>query len=432
MKQKRITWLQCIILLAVLVSGTCFLASNADATNGDNLMAVGPIARAMGGVGIAAPQDALSAVFSNPAAMCFGPYCPGSEVNVDATLFMPSAHTKIKVNAMGIDTGWERSDSDMYLIPALAVSLPITDRLRFGFAGYGVSGLGVDYRHKFDLDPTQKGDQDIYTDLSIMKIAPNLAYMITPNFSVGASLHIDMGVLDMGYKDGTSTGWGVGGQLGAIYKTGPVSLGLVYVTPQKIKHEGVADFDGHPLFNPAGLGADDLTLESPQSLGFGIAYEPILQVLLIEVNTKWINWSDAEGYEDFDWRDQWVFSIGAQYKPIPKLALRAGFNYGRNPVEEHNDWNGNETVNVQGKHVGRLNYEILRITGFPAVVEKHITAGIGYEITKTISLNIGYTHAFEEEIKEKGSFNAGGGSLPVSVASTLKEDSVDFGLTWRF
>jgi long-chain fatty acid transport protein len=419
----------CLILIAAIVVSTGFIADNAYATNGDNLIAVGPIARSMGGVGIAAPQDALSAVFSNPAAMCFGPYCPGSELNVDASLFMPNAHTKITADIAGLDTGWKRSDSDLYLIPALAISNPITDKLRFGFGAYGVSGLGVDYRNKFDLDPTPgNGTQDMYTDLSIMKIAPNIAYMITPNLSVGASLHIDMGVLDLGYKDGTSTGWTVGGQVGAIYKNGPVSLGLVYVSPQKVKHKGVYDFDGHPIFNPAGLGADTLELESPQTVGFGVAVEPIYNTLLIEVDAKWVNWSDAIGYRDFDWRDQWVFAIGAQYKPIPKLALRAGFNYGRNPVKDHDGWKGENSTSVQGKTLGVFNYEVFRITGFPAIVEKHLTAGIGYEITKKISLNIGYMHAFKEEIKEKGTYFG----AKATVASTLKEDSIDFGLTYRF
>ena len=44
------------------------------ATNGDNLIGIGPTARSMGGVGIAHPQDAIQAVFSNPAAMCFGDF----------------------------------------------------------------------------------------------------------------------------------------------------------------------------------------------------------------------------------------------------------------------------------------------------------------------------------------------------------------------
>jgi len=412
MERRSLRWVHCLILIAALVASTGFIANNAYATNGDNLMAVGPIARSMGGVGIAAPQDALSAVFSNPAAMCFGPYCPGSEVNVDATVFMPNAHTRITADAAFLDTGWQRSDSDLYLIPALAISNPITDKLRFGFAAYGVSGLGVDYRD------TQVG---VYTDLSIMKIAPNIAYMITPNLSIGASLHIDMGVLDLNYKDGSSTGWAVGGQVGAIYKNGPVSLGLVYVSPQKVKHKGVFDFDGNGS-------ADTLELESPQSVGFGIAVEPIYNTLLFEANAKWINWSDAIGYRDFDWRDQWVFAIGTQYKPTPKLALRAGFNFGRNPVKDHDGWEGGDPIAVQGKTMPVFNYEVFRITGFPAIVQKHLTAGIGYEITKSIGVNIGYTHAFKKKIEENGTFFG----AEATVASTLKEDSIEFGLTYRF
>ena len=71
------------------------LTNLALATNGDNLIGVGPVSRAMGGVGIAAPQDAISAVFANPAAMCFGPYCPSSHVDFAGTLFMPDVSAKV-------------------------------------------------------------------------------------------------------------------------------------------------------------------------------------------------------------------------------------------------------------------------------------------------------------------------------------------------
>ena len=83
--------MHCLILVVALVAATGFVANDAYATNGDNLISIGPISRAMGGVGIAAPQDAISAVFSNPAAMCFGLYCPGSEFNFAGTIFMPKA-----------------------------------------------------------------------------------------------------------------------------------------------------------------------------------------------------------------------------------------------------------------------------------------------------------------------------------------------------
>jgi len=412
-----------VLLSAILLMS---LAGLSLATNGDNLMAIGPIARAMGGVGIAAPQDAISAVFANPAAMCFGPYCPGSEFNFAGTVFMPHSKTKINNTAFGAlgNTGWEDSDSDLFVIPALGISSPITQNLRFGLAAYGVSGMGVDYRDKFDLQPDAipgmaAGNQDVYTNLQIMKFAPNLSYLVTPNFSIGGAIHVNYGALDL--DDGTSSGFAIGAQFGAIYKLGPVSLGAVYVTPQKITHENVFDFDHNG-------NSDDLDLESPQSFGIGIAYESPKRDFLIEANAKWVNWADADGYSDFGWDNQWVFGLGAQYRPTPKIALRLGYNYGENPVKENNGWVGTSTTKLQGKTTNRYEYEVFRITGFPAVVESHITAGLGYNITKSVSLDLGYTHAFENSVKESGTFMG----APVSIESSLSEDSIDFGITWRF
>ena len=405
------------LLLILSFTGLSF------ATNGDNLISIGPISRAMGGVGIAAPQDAISAVFSNPAAMCFGPYCPGSEFNFATTLFMPKATTKIVNDAFVQNTGKKKSDSDFFVIPALGISMPLSQDWRFGFAAYGVSGLGVDYKKEFDLNPYSPHVDDVYTNLSILKVAPNIAYMVTPSFSIGASLHLDYGSLNMGKS--TESGFGIGGQVGAIVKRGPLSFGTVIVLPQRIKHKEVADFDGDGH-------NDDLVLESPMSLGFGIAYEPTPRVLLFEANAKWVNWHDAKGYKDFGWENQWVWSLGAQYRPVPSLALRAGVNYAKNPVKANNGWSGadpsNPTVNVQGKDVNRYQYEVLRITGFPAVVETHVTAGIGYQISKSLSLDLGYTHAFKNTIKERGTFMG----FNTSVESSLSEDSIDIGITYRF
>jgi long-chain fatty acid transport protein len=418
------------ILLAVLVAA--FVLSSyglSFATNGDNLISIGPISRAMGGVGIAAPQDAISAVFSNPAAMCFGPYCPGSEFNFAGSVFMPTAKTRITVD--GMDTGWHTSNSNLFLIPAIGISSPITPELRFGLAAYGVSGLGVDYKEKFDLDPLTDGNQAVYTNLQIMKFAPNLAYMISPNFSIGASVHIDYGALDL--ASGTSTGYTVGAQVGAIYKNGPVSVGAVYITPQEINHKRVANFD--EAFGSTTL--DDLKLESPQVAGLGLAVEPVQNVLLVEVDGKWINWGDAKGYKDFNWKDQWVLAVGAQYKPTPKVALRAGFNYANNPVKGAALSDAAPPVIVQGQSVPQFQYEVLRVSGFPAIATTHASAGLGFQISRMVSIELGYVHAFKKHVAEVGTgmFPDGLGgyvSLPASIEASLAEDSIDFGITWRF
>jgi len=43
MERKSITWVQCLILIVALVAGTGLIANDAYATNGDNLMSIGPI-----------------------------------------------------------------------------------------------------------------------------------------------------------------------------------------------------------------------------------------------------------------------------------------------------------------------------------------------------------------------------------------------------
>jgi long-chain fatty acid transport protein len=114
---------------------------------------------------------------------------------------------------------------------------------------------------------------------------------------------------------------------------------------------------------------------------------------------------------------------------IPKLFLRAGFNYGSNPVKRHANFNGTSFKTVQGTTLPTYYYETFRIVGFPAIVETHLTAGIGYEFSPKFGLHMGYTHAFEKKIKETGTFLDG---TPASMESKLYEDSLDLSLTWRF
>ncbi len=410
-----------LLLVAISFVFLLSVGGPANATNGDNLIGIGPIARAMGGVGIAAPQDSISAVFANPAAMCFGPYCPGSQVDFAGTIFLPSTHGKVEVPTAGLSSS-DRSQSNIFIVPAIGISTPITPTLRFGVAAYGTSGLGVDYRDR--LNSFLGANGEIFTQYQVMKFAPNLSYMILDNLSVGANLQVDYAALDLG--QGTSSGYAVGFQLGTIYKIGPVSLGLSYVTPQKINHKRVFDFDGNGS-------KDGLKLEMPQTLGFGVGFSPF-QNLLIEGNFKWINWSDADGYKDFDWRDQYVFSLGAQYKPkpIPKLSLRAGVNYGRSPVKKHNGFDAAGTTVVQGKATPTFGYEYLRIVGFPAVVETHLTFGIGYDFSEKFAVNLGYAHGFEKKISETGANFGGPGGPNVTLGSKLEENSFEIGLSWRF
>jgi long-chain fatty acid transport protein len=417
-----------ILVLFVLLVPVAALA-----TNGDNIIGVGPISRAMGGVGIAAPRDAISAVFSNPAAMCFGEFCPSSQVDFAGTIFMPTITGTVGAGSQTFDG---TSAARTYPIPALGISWDFKElpKWRFGFGAYGVTGLGVDYRAT-NLNTTfnqilgfPPGSPTVpliagqRTELSVMKFAPTAAFMPVPWLSVGVALNIDYSTLDLG--SGVGGAFGVGAQIGAIVKPHPqVSLGLTYITPQNITYRRVTDFNGDGTL-------DDLTLGSPNVLGFGVAVEPIIKKLLIEGNVKWLNWSAARGYKDFGWQDQWVLNIGGEYKPIPKLTLRLGYNFGKNPLKHHNiDGMLGNTTDVQGFRVPTYYYEAFRTIGFPAIVQHHFTCGLGYNVTDKFILNVGYVHAFKETFTETGTNLFG---QPAKFKSTLFENSIDVGFSVRF
>jgi long-chain fatty acid transport protein len=402
-----------VIFIATLITTLLALAPLAMATNGSNLIGVGPMSRSMGGVGVAAPQDAISAIFANPAAICFGPFCPGAQADFSGTYFNPTVKGKATVtDNTGVQTsGSDTSDTKPSTIPAIGISSALSPKWRFGVGAYGVSGMGVSYKES-DL-PFQN---NLYTKLEVMNFAPNVAYMINPDFSVGANFIVSYQNLDLGY--GADHGYGMGLQLGGLYKLGILNLGASYTYNQGVTHEKVAYFDNDAML-------DDLELQSPQVVALGVSMEPS-STWLVELDTKWINWSGAKGYEDFDWEDQWVLGLGAQYKITPAFSLRAGYNYAKNPVKEHDGFDPTGTTNVQGHDVLNPNYEALRILGFPAVVEHHLTLGLGYKFTNAMAINLSYMHALENTVKESSAGDA------FSFESSLEEDTITLGFSWFF
>jgi len=404
-----------IVSVAVIIAA----AYSAFGTNGDNLIGIGPISRSMGGVGLAAPQDSVTAVFNNPAALNACPCGVMSEMVFGGTVFDP--HVKGEISTPG---GTYSGDSQMqpFVIPAIGVSGPLADKVRYGLGAYGVSGMGVDYRGKgWDLDgnPANGYEGDIYTKLEIMKFAGMLSYDVNESFSVGGALQMSYNNLDFG--QGSSHDYALGLLFGVLYRIDNISLAANYVSPEKAEFRRVYNFDEFM----GSTTPDTLTLESPASYGVGIAVTPTEKVV-IEFDTKYVDWANADGYKDFDWKGQWVFGIGAQYMPSTKLALRIGYNYGQSPVEEHNGWDPSGVSTVQGKSVPTMGYEMLRVIGFPAVVEHHLTLGIGYQIAENVRMNLGFIHAFENTIDET---SAGGA---INLKSDLSENSYDMSFAWAF
>jgi len=362
------------------------------ATNGDIMEGIGPVSEALGGTGVAAPQDGLTALVNNPAGLAFTPNSDKTEISFGLTLFQPTVKAKITTPAGRLSGN---SDDPTSYIPFLSYSQPVGDNWNIAFGAYGVSGMGVDYRDKgWDLDgnPANGYEGDAFSKYSSLKLVPAASYKITDAFSAGIALHVNYSRLDL--NQGDTDDLSAGAAIGAAYRIGAFQLGASYTTPQKSTFKKVYNFDAFM----GDTQKDNLTLEQPATYAAGVAWN-ITEDWLVEFNTKYLTWGDSEGYDDFDWQNQMVYAIGTQYRATEKLVLRAGFNYAKNPVNEHSDWNPQGITEIQGKAVPTMGYELLRNIGFPAIVESHLTLGFGLNLTETLAVNVSYAHAFKKTIR---------------------------------
>ena len=220
---------------------------------------------------------------------------------------------------------------------------------------------------------------------------------------------------------GEAMGYGVAGKIGVAYEATPdLTLGAVYQSQTAL---GDVESDNAALAMavnidpgilqgvPTGSYSDmniplsgKITIkdfEWPSTFGAGFAYLPMPN-LMLAADVKQIMWSQV--MEDFtmnfvvddvpenggfvgleldatlfqNWEDQTVVAAGAAYKPVTPLTLRAGFNYGKNPVPD--------------KYLNAL---------FPAIVESHATFGAGYDFGQGSQVNASVQVAFEKEARNE-------------------------------
>jgi long-chain fatty acid transport protein len=402
------------------LSGALFVGGLTFATNGDILIGVGPVSRAMGGVGIGLYTDADSVIFSNPALMTE----PKTNVfSFGGTLFMP--HTKAYEKSLlnGGVASSATSNAKYFAIPSIGIIYHINKKITFGISAYGISGMGVDYRNtNISCNPYNtlaqvnatgaviaSNPQGCYTNFQGMEMAPSIAVKVNNQLSLGFGVDLLYGALDLGH--GLSSDYALSFQGGIAYKVTPmITIGAVIKTPSKFNFPRV-------MYNPKTGRLEDLTLEQPWQYGVGIGIKPNDRIR-IGADVQYLQWSKADGYKDFDWKDQWVFKIGGEYKVNDILTLRAGYNYGKSPIRGHKVTNPYDDKKGDGA-------ECMRIIGFPAIVESHITVGAGIKLTKDMALNISYMHAFENTVKST--------SVDGSYwKSKLSEDAISMGLTWNF
>ncbi len=433
------------VISSAAALGTVLLTTSTFATNGDNMIGVSPASRAMGGIGVGMCVGPTDAIFRNPAWLSRE---KGFNVSFGGILFMPHVKGRSKDPAND-DSGYVTSKADTFMIPEIAITNQINDNVVIGIGAYGVSGMGVDYR---DKDPRLA---NMHTTLQFMRIVPAVGYKVNNALTVGGALHLAWGSLDLGATmmcdtdgdgqpndcnnngtplddvwnagGGQSQSYGIGASIGINYKPSEnICIGASYQSSVKMTYKNVFDSNGDGKF-------EDLKLEQPQEFAVGIGYRPV-NIFKIGFDVRWINWSDADGYKQFKWEDQWVFAVGGEYKVTPKLALRMGYNYGKTPIREKSNldlgpYMGGSSLNNIPDFANPFpdyNVEWFNLIGFPAIAEQHITLGFGYQFTEKFTLNMSYVRAFEKKVESTAMNGA------ILAGAKNAQDSIGVSLDWHF
>jgi long-chain fatty acid transport protein len=410
---------------AVVVAATV-VAAPAAATNGMRMIGFGPVQGSMGGVGVGATLDG-SALASNPA----GLIGLGQRLDLAVGYFKPT----VSHEATGTPTGMSAPNPPSLIahdgetidstrggspIPAIAYVQPIGDRLAAGVGLFAVSGMGVDY-------PTNIYLSKALTSYLNARLAPGVAYRVTDTFSVGLAVNLMLAQMEydvagslppaMGgqAKHGPASSFGYGATLGVKWSPVPVlTLGAAYETKSQFQ-----DFE----FDVPG-GKDKLRFDQPQVATLGVSVRPA-ESLLVAADVEWIDWSDTMGKNlprytqsqpgtmpfDMGWKDQWVLKLGIQVTPVRGFDLRAGYNYGKTPLDP-----------------SRAFENLV----FPAVAEHHFTAGIQYALGAGWSVLL--SGMVSPEAKLSGA-NAGpppGGQMIAAYTTKMSQVQVDLGAVYRF
>ncbi len=369
----------------------CLPAKPAYPANGLNLIGFGAESTGMGGADLAVARD-TSAMNTNPAGIA---QIPGSRLDVNAAYAyqIDIAHR----DRLGNDA--EVSNKHIFFGSGGYCRQIGNGPFHVGFGAFVQGGAGSIFK---DLI-TPFGTRDEFSSLfRIAKVTPSIAYRATDRLLFGASLQVvytdirqkifpNTSFIDaadpsnsfFGIEVKDMDGVGAGAKLGVLYRASDrFSVGAAYTTPIELPLK-----DGKVIANMKAAGLGQVTyrnaeidgLELPQELGVGISFRPVPQ-LLLALDVSWIDWSSSmktstlratdqdnplapyvlESSSSLNWRDQYVIAVGLAYDATEKTILRAGYNYGKNPIPD-----------------GTLSPILATFA------EHHVTLGVGYEISRT-------------------------------------------------
>jgi len=289
---------------------------------------------AMTGSTVAAPSDAMSAFFLNPAGLTL---LDRPVMTFGSGIFLISG--RVRTNF-----GYDEEMNTVAIGPSFGVTMQRASGSKWAF-GVGTFG-SVGSKYDFPADPKHGVPRGFFSELGVVTIAPTVAYQLRDDLALGLQINPLLGTLKNHIPTPEQslrwrvTGPGIQGVVALLYRLHPGwQLGLTYKTPGKIYMDGSVVV--------AGRRQDfDFDLDLPQQVIFGVAWEPITPLTL----TLFGRWSDTSefGHSMFRFadtpalnfhfarkaRDEYRVGGGAEYYVHERVALRIGVSGGTAAIED--------------------------------------------------------------------------------------------------
>ena len=372
------------IRLAATVVALAAVATQIYATEGINLIGIGPIQQGTAGAGVASAKDSTWLIL-NPAGLT------DVDMSVDASfqIFAP-----VRTVDFG---GGEMEDDSAFVIPSISTSFGCChgENGSLGLGIYGTSGMGVDY------------GANMMTELSVAKMTATYAYKFGDSgLSIGAGpifvlsrFRTDMDPDGPGpalpLSGDWDTAYGAGAIIGINQHLGRFTIGGSYMTEQFM-----SDFDDYSMMMPE-------SFNLPQQLTMGAAVN-VLDNLELALDYRWVGWDALDTLGDqFGWEDQHIVKAGVTWGVNDALTLRCGFSYGESPIDE-------DTAYANAL--------------FPAIMETHLACGASYAWEKWAA-HFSYIHALENDMIANGESTGGFGA---GTEISMYQNSLTAGVSYKF
>lgn len=316
-----------LILRAAAVAGIAAAALPASAqTYGiDFRNTLMPASGGMAGTSVAAPQDFVSAINGNAAALT---QYEGTHFTIGGAFVGPTVRLSQAdpIPLLGVRPFSQKSGTPGAIVPAIGVSQQIDDfalPTTVGLAVLGAAGGGSSYIQ----DPASNGTSSY---LLFLEFAPSVAVALTERLSVGGTLFVGDGYASgpfVGVSNMTNA-YALRGGVGIDYLVGDdTRLGAYYHSTQAFRFPNEAILFGQSR----SIGVD---MGLPQTVGLGVSNESLMDGrLLLAADALYLDWDSAALFKSL-YNPQWVMQLGAQYRATDKLKLRAGYALAENPIDE--------------------------------------------------------------------------------------------------